>query len=327
MTILDKKLEGTGTVLILGHVRPDGDCVGSCLGLLNYLENAYPQTKATVCLEAPAGKFGYMKGFDQIQTIFPQDTSYDLCICLDCSDKERLGAGAAAFQLAKDTLCIDHHITNRNYCAENVVEPNASSTCEVLFGLMDEAKITKETAACLYTGIVHDTGVFRYSCTSSKTMNIAGKLMDKGIDFSSIIDDSFFRKTYVQNQILGRALLESITFLHGKCIFSVVRLKDMDFYGVTSKDLDGIVEQLRVTEGIHCALFLYEVEPQIFKVSMRSNTALDVAKIAGYFGGGGHVKAAGCTMSGSIYDVVNNLSGHIEKQILELEAKEEEKEG
>ena len=107
----------------------------------------------------------------------------------------------------------------------------------------------------------------------------------------------------------------------------MVRLKDMDFYGVTSKDLDGIVEQLRVTEGIHCALFLYEVEPQIFKVSMRSNTALDVAKIAGYFGGGGHVKAAGCTMSGSIYDVVNNLSGHIEKQILELEAKEEEKEG
>ncbi len=126
---------------------------------------------------------------------------------------------------------------------------------------------------------------------------------------------------------MGRALLESITFLHGKCIFSVVGLKDMDFYGVTSKDLDGIVEQLRVTEGIDCALFLYEVEPQIFKVSMRSNTALDVAKIAGYFGGGGHVKAAGCTMSGSIYDVVNNLSGHIEKQILELEAKEEEKEG
>ncbi len=327
MTILDKKLQWAEKVLILGHVRPDGDCVGSCLGLLNYLETAYPRISAEVCLEAPAAKFAYMKGFDRIRTECAQDTVYDLCICLDCSDKERLGGGEKAFALAKDTLCIDHHITNRRYCAENIVEAEASSACEVLFGQMDEEKITKETAVCLYTGIVHDTGVFRYSCTSSRTMNVAGKLMDKGIDFPSIIDSSFFRKTYVQNQILGRALLESITFLHGQCIFSVVRLKDMDFYGVTSSDLDGIVEQLRVTEGIQCAIFLYETEPQNFKVSMRSNTALDVARIAAYFGGGGHVKAAGCTMSGSIYDVINNLSGHIERQILELgEGMKKEKE-
>ena len=150
--------------------------------------------------------------------------------------------------------------------------------------------------------------------------------MDKGINFTEIIDGSFFRKTYVQNQILGRALLESITFLHGKCIFSVVRLKDMDFYGVTSKDLDGIIDQLRITEGVHCAIFMYEIEPQIFKVSLRSNTELNVAKIAGFFGGGGHVKAAGCTMSGTIYDVINNLSGHIEQQMIQLEGQKKEKE-
>lgn len=97
----------------------------------------------------------------------------------------------------------------------------------------------------------------------------------------------------------------------------------MKFYGVTSKDLDGIIDQLRVTEGVQCAIFVYETEAQCYKVSLRSNTELDVAKIAEYFGGGGHVRAAGCTMAGSIYDVINNLSGHIEKQMLELESRKE----
>lgn len=324
MSVLDRKLDGVKTAAILGHVHPDGDCIGSCLGLLNYLEAAYPQVEVTVYLEEPAAKFGYLNGFDQIQTIFAQDVSFDLCICLDCSDKARLGEGEGILSLAKDSICIDHHVTNTGYAGENVVEADASSTCEVLYGLLDEDKITKEIAECLYTGIIHDTGVFKYSATSAKTMQIAGKLMETGIDFTSIIDGSFYRKTYLQNQILGRALFESVTFLDGKCIFSVVRLKDMKFYGVTNKDLDGIIDQLRVTEGVECAIFLYEIEAQIFKVSLRSNTDLNVAKIAGYFGGGGHVKAAGCTMSGSIYDVINNLSGHIEKQMNELAAKKAE---
>jgi len=321
MSILDLNEKGVRNAAIIGHVRPDGDCIGSCLGLFNYLEAVYPQVEISVYLDEPDRKFGYLKGFDQIQTVFAQEVSFDLCICLDCSDMERLGEGKEIFRLAKDSVCIDHHITNTGYAGENVVKPEASSTCEVLFGLMEEGRITREVAECLYTGIIHDTGVFKYSCTSAKTMAVAGKLMETGIDFTNIIDKSFYRKTYLQNQILGRALFESIAFLDGKCIFSVVRLKDMKFYGVTSKDLDGIVEQLRVTEGVECAIFLYEIEAQVYKVSLRSTNDLDVAKIAGYFGGGGHVKAAGCTMSGSIYDVVNNLSGHIERQLKELEKK------
>ena len=123
----------------------------------------------------------------------------------------------------------------------------------------------------------------------------------------------------MQNQILGRALMESILFLHGKCIFSAIRMKDMDFYNVTAADLEGIVDQLRVTEGVECAIFLHEVENHVYKVSMRSNQYVDVSKVAAFFGGGGHIRAAGCTMSGSMYDVVNNLSSHIEKQIEEHE--------
>ena len=146
-------------------------------------------------------------------------------------------------------------------------------------------------------------------------MMIAGKMMERGIDYGRIIDESFFQKNYLQTQILGRALLESITFLDKRCIFSVVSKKDMEFFGVENKDLDGIVDQLRVIEGVECAIFLYEIDNHVYKASLRSNTQVDVSKIASYFGGGGHVRAAGCTMSGSIHDVINNLSEHIEKQL------------
>lgn len=318
MSILETKLNGVKTVLILGHIHPDGDCIGTCLGMFNYIKAVYPQVDVTVYLENPPERFAYLSGFDQICYMLEPEVSFDLCICIDSSDTDRLGEGEKALALAKDSLCIDHHITNTQYAQANIVESSASSASEVLYGLLDENQLTKEVAECLYTGIIHDTGIFKYSSTSARTMQIAGKLMEMGIDFPNIIDGSFFRKSYVQNQILGRALLESILFLDGKCIFSVVRLKDMKFYGVTSKDLDGIVEQLRITDGVECAIFAYETEPQCYKVSLRSNTNLNVAKIAGFFGGGGHVKAAGCNMSGSLHDVINNLSGHIVKQMEEL---------
>ena len=109
--------------------------------------------------------------------------------------------------------------------------------------------------------------------------------------------------------------MESISFMDRKCIFAAVRQKDMDFYGAGSSDLDGIVEQLRVTDGVECAIFLHETENHVYKVSMRSNSQVDVSRIAAYFGGGGHVRAAGCTMSGSVHDVINNLSIHIAEQI------------
>ena len=143
--------------------------------------------------------------------------------------------------------------------------------------------------------------------------------MAKGIDFSRIIEDTFYRKTYVQNQVLGRALLESILLLDGKIIVGRMRQKDMEFYGVGPSDLDGIVSQLRVTAGVEVAIFLYETGNHEYKASLRSNGPVDVSAVCAYFGGGGHVKAAGCTMHGSLYDVVNNLTLHIEKQLQEQE--------
>lgn len=313
MTKLEAMIGRAKSIVILGHVNPDGDCVGSCLAVYNYIKEQYGKD-AAVCLGSPARKFSYLNGFDQIMNQPPSEKA-DLCICLDCSDAERLGEFRRCLEEAKESICLDHHITNRGYAMENVIDADASSTCQVLFTQLDEEKISKAVAECIYTGIIHDTGVFRYSNTSRETMEIAGKMMEKGIDFSSIIDDSFYKKTHLQSQILGRALFETVSFLDKQCIFTVIRKKDMEFYNVDKSDLDGIVDQLRIIEGVECAIFLYEVGVHLYKVSLRSNKKVDVSKIASYFGGGGHIRAAGCTMSGSFHDVINNLSGHIEKQL------------
>ena len=320
MTKLETMIDQAGKIVILGHVNPDGDCVGSCLAVYNYIKEWDSSRAVTVRLERVPSKFSYLSGFDAIETEAGEET-YDLCICLDSSDEERLGDFKSCFDRSAKTICIDHHITNCGYAQENVIDGHASSACEVVYGQLDESRISKRVAECIYTGIIHDTGVFKYSNTSRKTMEIAGKMMEKGIDFGTIIDGSFYKKTYMQSQILGRALLESITFLDGRCIFSVVSQKEMEFYGVDTNDLDGIIDQLRITEGVECAIFIYEKAFNEYKVSLRSNDYVDVSKVAAYFGGGGHIHAAGCTMQGHPRDVINNLTGHIEKQ---MDARREE---
>lgn len=319
MINLTEVLQGAERTAIAGHVRPDGDCVGSCIGLALYLKEYFPQLEVTVYLGDFQDSFRFLKGTDEITDDYTRDVVYDVFFALDCGDMERLGEAAKYFRTAKKTVCIDHHVSNRSFADINYVEPEASSASELVCTILDEDKITREMAEALYMGMAHDTGTFTYSCTSSRTMRIAGMLMDKGIDFTDIVDRTYVQKTYLQNQILGRALLESITMLDGQIIFSAIRQKDMTFYGVEPKDLDGIVQQLRSTKGVEGAIFLYETGPQEFKVSMRSNGKIDVASIACYFGGGGHKRAAGCTMQGTVYDVINNVVKHMDKQLKQVE--------
>ena len=321
MKKIDEILNGVSCMAIAGHVRPDGDCIGSCLGLYQYIRDNRPEIQADVYLEDPRPEFSYLPGFSEVKTSC-EEKEYDLVVLLDVSSEERIGVAAPLLAKAGKTICIDHHVTNTEYCEINHVEPDASSACEVLFGLLEEEKISEPCAEALYTGIVTDSGVFQYSSTSPHTMRVAAALMEKGVPFTRIIEDAFFKKTYVQNQIMGRTLTESIMLLDKQCIVGIVRKKVMDFYGLTTGDMDGIVSQLKNTEGVHVAIFLYELEPQVFKVSLRSDELVDVSKIAAVFGGGGHVCAAGCTMSGSPYDVINNLTLYIEKQLLAEEEEE-----
>lgn len=309
-------LNDVTTIGIGGHVRPDGDCVGSCMGLYLYLTTYYPNLDVTVYLEKPKPVFDYIAGMDQVKNEADEGKIFDLFITCDVSARNRLAVAGELFENAKKTVCIDHHISNIGFADINHVEGEISSCCEVLYGLLDKDKITREIATAIYTGMVHDTGVFQYATTSPDTMRIAGELMKTGIPFNTIIDESFYQKTYLQNQVMGRVLAESIMTQDKTCIIGYLKLKDMEFYGVEGKDLDGIVSQLRLTKGIEVAIFIYELDTQYFKVSLRSNGRVDVSKVALYFGGGGHQRAAGCDISGSMYDVINNLTEQIELQLL-----------
>ncbi len=312
-----KLADEANTIAIGGHVRPDGDCVGSCLGLYNYLKENTKDKQIDVYLENVPASFSFLKNSEHVLTEAKQNMSYDLFIALDCGGRERLGFSEEMFLSAKHTVNIDHHISNPLFAEYNQVVPEASSASEVLCGFLEDSRIGKETAECLYLGIVHDTGVFKHSNTSRKTMDTAGRLMEKGVSASQVIDDSFYRKTYMQNQILGRCLLESILLLDGKIIFSCVSQKMMQLYGAVPADLDGVIDQLRVTEGVEVAILIREERVQQYKVSMRSNGKVDVNKICGLFGGGGHKMAAGCMLNGSVHDVINNLSGQVEHQLKE----------
>ena len=139
--------------------------------------------------------------------------------------------------------------------------------------------------------------------------------MRKGIHGSEIVEKTFYEKTYVQNQLLGFALLESIQILDKRCIVSWITKRNMSFFKAGPADMDGIVNQLKQTKNMEVAIFLYETDTQLFKVSLRSGDKVDVSKIAAYFGGGGHVKAAGFTMAGTVHDVINNVSQQIALQL------------
>lgn len=312
---LTEVLQGKRTVALGGHIRPDGDCVGSCMGLYLYLKDQFPQIRTDVYLQPVADCYRLISGTEVLRQEAVEGMQYDLFICLDCGDAARLGFSAPLFEHAKETLCIDHHVSNEAFADINYIVPDASSTSELVYRLLDKEKIRKECAEALYMGMVHDTGVFQYSCTSPETMEAAAELMRKGINGSEIIEKTYYEKTYVQNQILGKALLESMLILDRKVIVSYVTKKSLDFFEAQPADLEGIVSQLRQTKGVEVAMFLYEQEPQIYKVSLRSKDKVDVSVIAKYFGGGGHAKAAGFTMKGTVHDVINNVNKQIVLQL------------
>ncbi len=304
-------------IVISGHIRPDGDCVGACMAMYLYLKKALPDISIKVCLEYPSEIFECIKDFDKIDVTYTVDGDIDLFIALDC-ERSRLGNAENMFDNARKRINIDHHVSNERGCGDvNYCVPGISSTAELVYELIEKEYMDEEIAKAIYIGIIHDTGIFKYSNTSPKTLRIAAELIEYGFDFPTIIDETFYEKTYTQNQLLGRALLESIMFMDGKCIVSAIDKKTLDFYNATSKDLDGIVNQLRIIKGVECAIFMYEIGNLEYKVSMRSCGYVDVSKVATYFGGGGHVRAAGCNMNGTFHDVINNISARIELQIKE----------
>lgn len=309
---------------ITGHTNPDGDCVGSVLVLWQFLKKALPDATVEVLLEKPAPIFRVLKGISEIISDTDGTGQYDIMIVAD-SIPERTGIAQPYVESAKKVINIDHHISNPGSGDVNEIDPVSSSTAELIYEIItnepeQKALMDEEMAKAIYVGIIHDSGVMQYSNTSPKTLRIVAELIAFGFDFPKLIDETFYEKTYIQSQIMGRAILEAFPMLGGKCMISMVSRKTMDFYGAEKQDLSGIVNQLRIIKGVKAAVFMYEIGTMQYKVSLRSNTdKVDVAKVAACFGGGGHVRAAGCTMEGSFHDVVNNLIRQLAPMMEELE--------
>ncbi|MFG6358731.1 MAG: bifunctional oligoribonuclease/PAP phosphatase NrnA [Acetatifactor sp.] len=314
MNIL-QECQGASRIAVTGHVRPDGDCVGSCLALFQYLQKMMPQALVQVYLERPADIFSGIRGYDQIDSVCEDTDPYDVFFVLDSVPDRMMEPAKKIYDKAKKTVNIDHHISNAGAGDLFWVVPEASSTAELIYELMDKSAMDADIAMAIYIGIIHDTGVFQYSNTSPRTMEIGAQLIGYGFDFPKLILETFYQRTYVQSQVLGRVLLESIRFMDGSCIVSCLDRKTMDFYNVDHKDLDGIVNHLRNIKGIHCAVFMHQTDVLEYKVSLRSDELVDVSKVAAFFGGGGHMRAAGCTMRGTFHDCVNNLSLHIKEEM------------
>jgi phosphoesterase RecJ-like protein len=298
------------TVAIGGHVRPDGDCVGSCLALYNYMLDNFGMAP-DVYLEPIPESYQRVRGFDKVISDFSEDKSYDLFIVFDCSEKGRLGDAVKYFEQAKHTVCIDHHINQGTFADENQILSEASSASEVLYDFLDPDKISLETADCLYMGMMCDTGCFKYSCTSEKTMRIAGKLISIGVNTSKMMDEIFYQKTYKQNLLLGRCLLNSHLELDGKCIMCSVPLSLLDEYEAASSDLEGIIDQMRLTKGVEVAVLMTENKEGQWKLSLRSCEYVDVQKIVSVYGGGGHVHAAGATVADAQEVITKDLLARI----------------
>lgn len=312
---LDLIVAHASTIAISGHVNPDGDCVGSCLGLYNYLKLKYPEKEVDVYLEPIPRKFDFLQGACNIKNHFEDEKVYDMYFSLDCAGGERLGFAQEAYERAKIPCCIDHHISNDAQNEYAYVVPEASSTCELVYDLIGIESITKEIGECLYLGMAHDTGVFQYSNVSPSTMRAAASLLELGVQGSKIIENTYYEKRRVQLIAMGKAFLESQFYLDGKCIAYGITHAEMEEIGATKQDLEAIVSELRVVQGVEIAVFMYELKPGIFKVSLRSTERIDASKIAIHFDGGGHKKAAGCTLEGQYRDLLGMVLKEIELQI------------
>lgn len=311
MRILDE-LKGCGTIGISGHRNPDGDCAGSCMGLALFLRKAMPGARVDVFLEPLRDDlYRNIPGTDTIISDFQTDVDrYDVFIVLD-AEKNRIVEAEPIFDRAVKTINIDHHISNHGSAMVNYVDSAASSTCEMIFEMIDEDLIDAEIAQALYVGMVTDTGCFRFSNTSKKTMEIAGSLISFGFDFPRIVREVYFEKTWVQQKVLGKALSKSKSYLGGRCIVSRLDRLTIQSLGGVGKDVEGIVSALVSTTGVDCSIFAHERDNGEWRVSLRSNQIVDVSKIAGCFGGGGHVRASGCTI-GTDLEITTSIMKMVE---------------
>ncbi len=287
---------------ILCHSLPDGDTLGSGMALFLALGNQGKRVEL-LCHDAVPSAYYCMPGTERI--LKPQAAvGYKNVITVDCADAERVGDGLPMLQRAIHTLNIDHHMTNTSYAEINLVDPSAAATAEIVYHVLRETgmEIDRPIAACLYVGMMTDTGSFAYANTTPKTMRAAADMMATGINHNAL-NTAIFRNVPVgKKRLLALALTNMTLFAQGKGAITHISLEEMRHVGAMEEYTEGIIDHLRDIDTVEVAIMVRESEEGT-KVSLRSKGAVDVAQIAARQNGGGHMRASGYTASGGLDEV------------------------
>lgn len=291
-------------ILVCGHMRPDGDCIGSALAMRRICEKLGHSADAVCDWEKPNG-FTFLPDRDKL--CVSRFDSYDLFIAVDCADEKRLGAYRPFLQRAKNSICIDHHPTNVGYGRINVVDPTAAAVCAILFELFeDSGLIDADIATMLYTGLSTDTGHFMHSNTDARTFKIAAALCGYGIDIGAINHMLYCSKSENKIRLTARALDGIRLYADGRIALLTVTLDDLNKTACATDDTEGLIDYASSIAGVSISIAICEQPGELFKVSFRSVDA-DVASVAATFGGGGHKLASGCIINGNRYDVAEKV--------------------
>ena len=307
LTETAKALSGAERIVITAHVNPDGDAIGSSLGLMHTLRGMGKEVRVFIDDDIPAN-FSVLPGREQIERPGKErkeeKIKADLFVVLDTA-LDRIGN--VGDMVDAPVLNIDHHVTNRGEAERNYIDAGRAATAEIVYELICEmgCAFTKDIATCIYTGLAADTGFFRYANTSPFTMRAAARLMEQGVR-PNVISEAMEQRPYDVVKGMAEAMQTIERFCAGRAAGLFL---DRDLTA-RLENTEGLIDRVRVIEGVDVAVLLKCKEEKLCRVSMRSK-GMDVAKIAARLGGGGHVRAAGCTLEMGFADAKRTIMAAI----------------
>lgn len=315
MTIdnIKEEIQKAQDVVILTHENPDGDAIGSSLAMYLTLKKLGKQVDVIIP-EFPK-VYSFLPGAEEVKKEGKEEI-YDLAICVDVTGIGRLNGYAKYFEDAKVKIQIDHHQVNEMFADYNFVNPASPACAQNLIFIIEQlgVEIDKEIGTCLLTGIITDTGGFKYEGVSAETFEFTSWLLAKGVNVSNIYKKVLQMKTRA-NFELRKLIMNRMEFLcDNKVTFTYMTLEDEKNVGAMPGDNEGLVEVGRDIDGVEVSILLREKQNG-YKVSLRSNYYVNVSDVCVTFGGGGHIKAAGCDIQGSLEDVKERIISEVEKHI------------
>mgnify|MGYP000848055086 FL=1 len=316
MTTIDqilKCIKKSKNIVIVTHENPDGDAVGSSLAMYHVLKGL--KKNVDIIIPEYAKCFNELPGIDEV--IKESDKVYDLAISLDAATDKLLNVWVKYFREADQRIVIDHHSTNTMFGDINYVDLSAPACAQVVYMLIKHYrwKITPEIGTCIMAGIITDTGGFQYSGVSRDTFNIAAELLDAGVNISKVYKKVFDTKTKSSFE-LRRIALDRMEFLEDdKIAFTYITNEDERKVNAGVGDYEGIVSEGRSIEGVEVSIFLHELKDGEFKISLRSNSYVNVSDVCIMFGGGGHIRAAGAKMAADPLVIRDKVVNEVKRQL------------